>query len=161
MNSYHIGKNGKQTGPFDEETIRQQIATGVLNTSDLCWREGMKDWQAIGTVLGYTQQAGTPPPPLARLIETTPSSPHQLTTFPVALAILLHYATFGIFTLVWLNLMHGKMCRVRPDDPSAGKALGFCFIPFFNYYWIFFTYRRLCLRIDEQRDLYGLPPGNL
>lgn len=161
MSSYHIGKNGKQTGPFDEETIRQQIATGALKTSDLCWREGMTNWQSIGTVFGFTQQAGTPPPPLARPIETAPSRPHQLTTFPVALAILLHYVTFGIFTLVWLNLMHGKMCRVRPDDPSAGKALGFCFIPFFNYYWIFFTYRRLCLRIDEQRDLYGLPPGNL
>jgi hypothetical protein len=66
-----------------------------------------------------------------------------------------------MFTLVWLNLMHGKMCRVRADDPSAGKAVGFCFIPFFNWYWIFFTYRRLCLRVAEQRGLYGLPPGNL
>jgi hypothetical protein len=75
--------------------------------------------------------------------------------------ILLHFVTFGIFTFIWLNLMHGKMCRVRADDPSAGKAIGFCFIPFFNLYWIFFTYRRLCLRIDEQRGLYGLPPSNL
>ncbi len=57
--------------------------------------------------------------------------------------------------------MHGKLPRVRPDDPSAGRAIGFCFIPFFNLYWIFFTYRRLCLRIDEQRALYGLPPSNL
>jgi hypothetical protein len=84
-----------------------------------------------------------------------------LSAFPVAVAVLLHYVTFGIFTLIWLNLMHGKLCRVREDDPSAGKAVGFCFIPFFNFYWIFFTYRRLCLRIDEQRALYGLPPGNL
>ena len=50
---------------------------------------------------------------------------------------------------------------MRSDDPSAGKAIGFCFIPFFNLYWIFFTVRRLCLRIDEQRDLYGLPASNL
>ncbi len=80
---------------------------------------------------------------------------------PVAVAILLHYVTLGIFTFIWLNLMHGKICRVRKDDPSAGRAVGFCFIPLFNLYWIFFTYRRLCLRIDEQRDLYGLAPGNL
>ena len=57
--------------------------------------------------------------------------------------------------------MHGKLPKVRPDDPSAEKAIGFCFIPFFNLYWIFFTFRRLCLRLDEQRDLYGLPPARL
>jgi hypothetical protein len=86
---------------------------------------------------------------------------HQLTSFPVALVVILHYLTCSLFTLIWLNLMHGKMPKVRSDDPSAGKAIGFCFIPFFNLYWIFFTYRRLCLRLDEQRALYGLPPSNL
>jgi hypothetical protein len=91
----------------------------------------------------------------------TPGSVHSLTSFPVAALILLHYATCGVFSLIWLNLMHGKLPRVRSDDPSAGKAIGFCFIPFFNLYWIFFTFRRLCLRIDEQRDLYGLPASNL
>jgi hypothetical protein len=90
-----------------------------------------------------------------------PAGGHQLSSFPVALVILLHYLTCGIFSLIWLNLLHGKLPRVRPDDPSAGRAVGFCFIPFYNLYWIFFTYRRLCLRVDEQRNLYGLPPGNL
>jgi hypothetical protein len=104
--------------------------------------------------------AGVPPaqavPPVP-----APASGHQLSNFPVALVILLHYMTCGIFSLIWLNLMHGKLPRIRSDDPSAGRAVGFCFIPFFNFYWIFFTYRRLCLRIDEQRELYGLPPSNL
>ncbi|MDD5705527.1 MAG: GYF domain-containing protein [Kiritimatiellae bacterium] len=160
MSSYHIAKDGKQAGPIDEETIRQQIAAGALNTSDLCWCEGMSDWQSIGTVFNFNQKA-VAPPPLTNRTGATMSCPHQLTTFPVAGAVLLHYVTFGIFTLIWLNLMHGKMNRVRADDPSAGKAVGFCFIPFFNLFWIFFTYRRLCLRIDEQRDLYRLPPSNL
>jgi hypothetical protein len=167
MSSYHIAKDGKQTGPIDEETVRQQIATGTLHQSDLCWREGMADWQPIGTLPNFAVKTAAPPPfpvrpsPRTSRTEATTSCPHQLTTFPVAVAVLLHFVTFGIFTLLWLNLMHGKMCRVRDDDPSAGKAVGFCFIPFFNLYWIFFTYRRLCLRIDEQRDLYGLQPSNL
>ncbi|GEM_PF-1918031 len=160
MSSYHIAKDGKPTAPIDEETIRQQIATGTLTTSDLCWCEGMADWQSIGIVFNLTQEGGAPPSPNSRT-GASPSCPHQLTKLPVAVAILLHFVTFGIFTLIWLNVMHGKICRVRTDDPSAGKAVGFCFIPFFNLYWIFFTYRRLCLRIDEQRDLYGLPPSNL
>ena len=101
--------------------------------------------------------AGVPPVPPG----SVPAGGHQLSNFPVALVILLHYMTCGIFSLIWLNLMHGRLPRIRPDDPSAGRAIGFCFIPFFNLYWIFFTYRRLCLRVDEQRELYGLPPGNL
>jgi hypothetical protein len=57
--------------------------------------------------------------------------------------------------------MHGRLPKVRKNDPSAAMAIGFCFIPFYNLYWIFFTYRRLCLRVDEQRRLYGLAPSNL
>ena len=105
---------------------------------------------------GGIRPVQTPPP-----VPLNANSGHALTTFPVALVILLHFMTCGIFSLVWLNLMHGKLPRVRSDDPSAGRAVGFCFIPFFNLYWIFFTYRRLCMRVDEQRELYGLPPSNL
>ena len=100
-------------------------------------------------------QPQSQPPPL------TPGNVHGLTIFPVAVVILLHFFTCGIFSLIWLNLMHGKLPKVRSDDPSAGRAVGFCFIPFYNLYWIFFSYRRLCLRLDEQRELYGLPPSNL
>jgi hypothetical protein len=57
--------------------------------------------------------------------------------------------------------MHGKLPQNRRDDPSAGKAIGFCFIPFFNLYWFFFTYLRLYDRIDEQRSLHGLPPAGV
>lgn len=109
-----------------------------------------------GTPPNMSQQPDQTVPPIS-----TPVGLHQLTSFPVAALILLHYLTCGIFSLVWLNLMHGKLPRTRPDDPSAGRAVGFCFIPFFNLYWIFFTFRRLCLRVDEQRELYGLPPSNL
>ena len=89
------------------------------------------------------------------------ASDHQLTQFPVGLVILLHYITFGIFTFIHFNLMHGSLPKVRPDDPSAGKAIGFMFIPFFNFYWVFFSYGRLCLRVDEQRVQHGLPPSEL
>jgi hypothetical protein len=160
MSSYHIAKDGKPTGPIDAEALRQQLASGALRTSDLCWCEGMAEWQPIGTVFSIASPAGAPLP-LAVPPGAAAAAPHQLRAFPVAVAILLHYVTFGLFTFIWLNLMHGKICRVRADDPSAGRAIGFCFIPLFNLYWVFFACRRLCLRIDEQRDLYGLPAGNL
>jgi DNA-directed RNA polymerase subunit RPC12/RpoP len=86
---------------------------------------------------------------------------HQLEPFPVAVAILLHFITLAIFSFFHFNLMHGKLPKVRPDDPSAGKAIGFMFIPFYNFYWVFFCFNRLCLRVDEQRTQRGLPPSNL
>jgi len=162
-----IGGDGKQYGPVTAEQLRQWMSEGRVDAATRVQAEGTVDWKPLGELpefagVSAVQAPGqVQPPPLTSPTGATTASPHQLTTFPVAVAILLHYMTFGIFTIIWLNLMHGKMCRVRADDPSAGKAVGFCFIPLFNLYWIFFTYRRLCLRIDEQRGLYGLPASNL
>ena len=156
-----VGADGKEYGPFSIEQMRQWIAQGRVNPQTRVQETGAGLWKTAAEFpeLGLAVAAGggaSLPPPIS-----TPAGVHQLTSFPVAAVILLHYVTCGIFSLIWLNLMHGKLPRVRSDDPSAGKAIGFCFIPFFNLYWIFFTYRRLCLRIDEQRNLYGLPPSNL
>jgi len=97
-------------------------------------------------------------PPGAPLALAPTSGPHGHTfqTFPTAVVILLHFVTLGIFSAIWLNLMHGKMPKVRHNDPSPGKAIGFLFIPFFNLYWVFFTYHRLCVRINEQLAKAGL-----
>jgi len=147
-----IGADGKEYGPVTAEQLRQWMQEGRVNNQTMVQSEGAMDWKALGSFPEFSA------PPVAGGGE---APPHRLTQFPVAVVILLHFLTCGIFTFIWLNLMHGKLPRVRANDPSAGKAVGFCFIPFFNLYWIFFTYRRLCLRVDEQRELYGLPPSNL
>ena len=49
------------------------------------------------------------------------------------------------------------MPKTRHGDPSAGKAIGFLFIPFFNLYWSFFTSLRLVDRVNQQRLARGLP----
>ena len=84
-----------------------------------------------------------------------------LPTLPVPLLVVLHYLTLGIFPLIWLNLYHGHLPRRRPDDPSAGAAVGRLFIPFYHLYWLFFTHARLADRLEEERDRYGLPRENL
>jgi predicted Zn finger-like uncharacterized protein len=84
---------------------------------------------------------------------------HTLTPFPVASLVLLHYVSAGLFSMIYLNLLHERMPRLRRGDPSATVAIGLCFVPVFNLYWFFFTYHRLCLRINEQRRLNGLPPN--
>lgn len=87
---------------------------------------------------------------------------HELTSFSLWLLLMLNYLTINIFVSIRLLLMHGQMPKLRENDPSAGKAIGFAFIPFFNiFYWSFFVYGRLITRINEQRTMRGLPAMNL
>jgi len=95
------------------------------------------------------------------LVGMAEATGHSLTSFPVWLLIVLHYVTLGIFSIVWLNVYHGRIPRRRADDPSAGRAVGFLFIPFYNFYWVFFTHMRLCERLDEQRQGGRLPAAGL
>src|SRR5206468_3345214 len=69
--------------------------------------------------------------------------------FPAGVLVLLHFLTGGIFTFFWVTGLHGKLPRLNSDDLSARRAIWFCFIPFFNLYWFFVVYIRLCLRINE------------
>jgi hypothetical protein len=81
---------------------------------------------------------------------------HMLQPFPVASLVLLHYVTAGLFSIIYLNLLHERIPRLRKDDPSATVAVGLCFVPLFNVYWFFFSYHRLCVRINEQRRFAGM-----
>ena len=82
---------------------------------------------------------------------------HKLTPFSVAGLLLLHYVTVGLFTLVHLNMMHDKLPRIRRTDPSGLTAVGLSFVPGVNLLWFFFTFRRLAVRINEQRRFRVCP----
>jgi hypothetical protein len=84
---------------------------------------------------------------------------HSVERFPVWLAVVLHFLTFGIFSLVHFCNLHDRLPKAEQDDPSAGKAIGFSFIPYFNFYWIVFNTLRLADRINLQFRLRGLPDG--
>ena len=86
---------------------------------------------------------------------------HGLSSFSVGGLVVLSIVTLGIFPWIWFGLMHGKLPKNRPDDPSATKAILFGLIPFFNFYWMFFVNLRLCDRVTEQRQLYGLPERSI
>jgi hypothetical protein len=85
---------------------------------------------------------------------------HNLLTpgMPVWAFVFLSVTTFGVFGTVYLQLKQSKLPAVKRDDPSAGKAIGFMFIPLFNLYWYFVVWRRLVDRINFQYRLRGQPP---
>jgi hypothetical protein len=82
---------------------------------------------------------------------------HRVTKFPVWAAGLLNLVTCGLFSLIHFGLKHDELPRAQHDDPTAGKSIGYFFIPFFQLYWIFFTSTRLADRINLQFRLRGLP----
>ena len=80
-----------------------------------------------------------------------------VSTFPTAVLVLLHFLTMGLFTTIYHGLKHSELPIVRPDDFTAGKAIGFLFIPFFNLYWFFVFWLRLADRVNFQFALRGRP----
>ena len=82
---------------------------------------------------------------------------HQLTRFSVFAVGLLNVVTLGIFPLIHFGMMHDRLPKAAHDDPSAGKAIGYTFIPYYNLYWIFFNALRLSDRLDLQFRLRNLP----
>ena len=71
--------------------------------------------------------------------------------------VVLSAVTIGIFGTVYLQLKQSRLPVVKPNDPSAAKAIGFLFIPFFNLYWYFVVWRRLVDRLNFQYRLRGRP----
>ena len=61
-----IIREGSQAGPFSEEAVRAFLTEGTARPTDLGWRKGMAEWQALSEVLKpQREQTGDPatPPP--------------------------------------------------------------------------------------------------
>ena len=61
-------------------------------------------------------RAATPPPVppgQASQFSQPEANPLRLDTFPVVATVLLHYVTCGLFPMIWLNLTHGRLPKVR------------------------------------------------
>lgn len=83
---------------------------------------------------------------------------HAIRRFPVWAIAVLNIVTLGLFPLIHFGLLHDRLPRAAHDDPSASKAIGFQFIPYFNLYWVFFSALRLCDRLNLQFRVRGLEP---
>lgn len=178
-----VAENGQLYGPANEAALAEWIYQGrVVRNTVLHWHETNQRIQAwtvpaLQPVLGlspeqvaallhgapaYAPRDAQPPGAAAPLGYITPQAyggptVPNLSPFPVVGAVLLSIFV-GPFATIYYGLVHGNLPKRRPDDPSAGKAIGFMFIPFFNLYWMCFFWVRLCTRIDDERARVGLPP---
>lgn len=81
---------------------------------------------------------------------------HTVRPFPIWAIAILYVVTLGIFPLIHFGMLHDRLPAAAHDDPSAGRAIGFQFIPVFWMYWIFFSSLRLNDRLTLQQRLRGV-----
>src|SRR4030095_9795126 len=85
----HILRDGKQIGPFTEETVQSLLKQGNILINDLAWSPGLTGWSPLHAVLYPAAQPpaapenAVPPPmppspmPLAALTQPVEESPAQ------------------------------------------------------------------------------------
>lgn len=59
---YYVGRDGKQSGPYDAAVIATQISSGAINRETLLWRAGMEQWQPAGQFTEFAALFRLPPP---------------------------------------------------------------------------------------------------
>ena len=59
-----VAVNGQQTGPFDLQTLKQQVASGRLTKETLVWKQGMAAWTPAGQVPELATVFAAMPPPV-------------------------------------------------------------------------------------------------
>jgi len=116
MGSYLVIKDGQQIGPFDESEIIRQVTEGILNPSDLCWQQGMANWQPISDFLrsGSTNQNLPTDVPNPVVVPS-----RYFLYIPVSRLILMSILSFGLYELYWMfmnwdYLRDEKHLKVQP-----------------------------------------------
>ena len=62
--TYFVAIEGKQTGPFDMQTLASQASSGRLTQQTLVWTQGMAQWTPAGQVPALAGVFANVPPPL-------------------------------------------------------------------------------------------------
>lgn len=62
--AFFVAVNGQQAGPFDAQTLGEQIKSGRVTRATLVWKQGMAGWAAAGEQAELSGLFGSVPPPL-------------------------------------------------------------------------------------------------
>ena len=149
--------NDQQFGPVNEEEIIRLIQIGTIGCDTFLWTEDFTDWMPAGQTKFSNLLANIPATAMARpavysypIIRFQPHSLRKLWLwlawliglgFPlcivyIGLPAVIAGTVLGYILLYrsWLLIQDGN-ARTTP-----GMAVGFCFIPFFNLYWIYVAF---------------------
>lgn len=165
--------NDRQFGPVNEEEIIRLIQNGTIGRETFLWTEEFEDWTPAGQTKFTNLLANMPATamagPATYSYPIIRFQPHSLRTLWLWLAWLiglgfpLSTVCIGFPALIagtvlgyillyrsWLLIQDGN-ARTTP-----GIAVGFCFIPFFNLYWMYVAFVGLTRDMNaycEQRQI--------
>ena len=60
---YYLAVDGKPTGPYSIEKLKEMIISGQLTPSSLLWKTGMKEWVKADTIEKLKDSFMPPIPP--------------------------------------------------------------------------------------------------
>jgi hypothetical protein len=165
--------NNQQYGPVDEAKMKELAASGVINASTFVWTQGMAAWAPISQTALASQLGNLPPAPPAyyapAAVAKDPEVEKNDTLFMWFWISLIGILLFGIglipaavlfFILIyrsWKAVQHEGV-RGNPDKMTA-----FCFIPGWNFYWMFPAFRGLAKEFNDMfiKENIAQEPFNL
>ncbi len=170
----------QRMGPIDAAEIERLITTGQIVSDTYLWREGMSDWQpaaqtefsakltsqpASAVPSGSSTTSPFPPSAQPSPSEDVRNLDQWFTIFWICLAVglptsIIVIGLAGLIVAVVFSCMilHKLWSLIPPGDAKTtpGKAVGFLFIPLFNFYWNFIAIHGLAQALNRETRRQGI-----
>jgi hypothetical protein len=151
---WYYSVNNQQFGPLDEETIKRMIANQTIRAGTLVWQQGMPGWLPAGSTrlapfLAPNNQIAPPVAiqqiPYGEVFKTSEMQAKEMDTLFMwawicLIGMIITFGVSGIASVVLFYIILYRSWKVIQDGyahTTPGNAVGMCFVPFYNFYWIF------------------------
>jgi hypothetical protein len=155
---YVADYDGNKQGPYSLDELKNSVKTGKLYGSELGWKQGMTDWVSLEDILDTRPVTYYMEPQswvacsffcassILSIALTIAFSERSYDAFMICrLMCRLTLLTASILLLIRLfkawKVLQNISARIR--IPSPGQAIGFLFIPLFNFYWGFVAFCKI------------------
>jgi hypothetical protein len=171
---WYYAVNNQQYGPLDESGMQQLVQDRQINAHTLVWYEGMTNWAplqdtSLRAIVPVSAAPLVGPPPVAQYQAPQPVDANVFSQLfmwywiSLAASIPLAFIVIGIFTafasvvLFYILLYrYWELIQDGTAQTTPGKAVGYCFIPFFNFYWMFTAIRGLAQDMNRYTRTRGI-----
>lgn len=154
--------NSQQVGPVDENEIKRLVGSGVITSATMLWTTGMAGWAPIGQtpLASLVGGVAVAPPPMAYAAPVIPDDPKvaemktlfmwfwiSLIGILIGIGAITAVVLFFIILYKAWQLVQREGVRGDPD-----KMVAYCFIPGWNFYWVFPAIRGLAKEFNAAMD---------
>ena len=128
---FYIHKNGQQYGPYSENDLLVGLQNGSFSYNDMCWREGMQNWQPLSVVYQPPNAVNAPPqyPPPSPIPVT---SGLAVTSLISGLCIFILGPIAGIVAIITGHKAQSQISKSFGRVTGGGMALGGLILGYFS-----------------------------